>query len=894
MVTLIVLDDLGMLLPSKNWMIQKGLSFYTQHLQRIVKQLLDQNHDQIVIAGPREVLKDANLPNAKLIYYDQLIDQIDWLKAGNIASLLADKWNSSEWLRRNCPYLFDFISVPKVAYVRLAHLFSYDPAAHYLLINHLLNQLVPDKVILLDIQSEIEKITFVVTRNKKISTKICASEDPLIQLKHAFIHFLYERDRRLHAKKILLQNLTETKSWKTNRHEFKKNIFLIPAHSLHFKTLIPLAKKINVAREFSAVVLLTETLSGFQSDLEKEEIQFFFIEAFKNHSDFKKFWSNHKKLTTSFRSTPHLNDFKKEFESHGIDWYDILKSKIYQFVRWTFSEIFLLSDLFRRIFAELKPNAVFVFSDARFPETVSSTVAKALRIPVFFYSPNPMMSLDEINRYNTGDYLLVGGSRMKKIISDRKWMKPENIFEVGDIRFDDLAEWKSEERKKTLKAKYGYQENDKVFLLISWYTNLKFTMDEKRFFFEIVRDAFKKNPHLKLIIKAHPNENEEMLQKFVQDLGFDVPVVKNVALYELLAISSGVILTASMTSLEAMMFDVPVLSVDLPARDYDYYIPLKREGGAIPFKNSDELSVILNRLVSDSTFGEEQRRKGRAFVSQYIHYPQDSKDKAGEKILKIINDVLAKTRKEKTVAIIQARMSSARLPKKTLLKIGNLTALEHVVKRAQKARLVDQVIVATSDQKEDNPIERECARLGIPCFRGSLQNVLARYCLAARSHQADIVVRITADSIFLEPEWIDKGILEIKNQKMDYVGVKLAEEFPTGMGNEVITLEALEKSLQKASTEEDFEHVTWYCLSHRDQFKISFLENPDKWHSKELRLALDERADYQMIQLIWSKLKGEGFIDYETLGRLYRREPFIFEMNKNIQENPNLYVKTLQ
>lgn len=892
--SLLLLDNLGGLLVSKNPAVQEGLRAYIRYIQKIAQHLVSNIelgvHDQFYIAGPREILAGfAPSQKVRIVFYDQVIDEIDWKKAGEISSNLADRVDASSTLRELCPEWFPpGASLPRIVFVRLAHLFCYDAVSHKLLIEQLCQNLKIEKMMVLGGLTEMEKVASGVAKQNHISFQACFPDDFLIRTKSFFDEYVYDRDRRLHAQEELRRENRTPPSKAT-----KNYIAFVPAHSLHFKTLIPLAKKINQTGQFNSIVFLSHSVAEFRRVLEKENISYSTLDHFSSADEDNHFTKYRHSLDRAFEQLSKSERFRNDLTWDGIEWLDVMEKKVKSFFKWSFGETLMLKERFKKAFHEIGPKSVFVFSDARLYESAAAASAREIGIPVFFYSPNPMMALDEINRYNTGDDLLVGGCRMKQLIIEKQWMKPEHIFEVGDIRFDDLSEWKTNARMNGLKAEYGYQPEDKIFLLVSWYTNLKFTIEEKKIFFLGVRDAFRKNPQMKLVIKAHPNENEELLQNFVNSLGFDAPVLKNVPLYDLLAISSGIITTASMTSLEAMMFDVPVLSMDLPGRDYDYYIPLKKGGGAIPFKDSEALSQILNRLTSDMSFEQEQRRKGRIFVKQYIHYPESARDLAGEKILEILINISRKSKEKKTIAVIQARMSSERLPKKVLLKIGGETVLEHVIRRTQKAKRVDGVVVATSAQKEDDLIENECSRLGVACYRGSLENVLERYVKSAEKYNADIVVRITADSPLVEPAWIDQAVHELIARDRDYVNAKLPEEFPTGMGCEVIAYRALLKSLENAKIEQDFEHVTWYCLSHRDQFKIHFLTNFTKWHPKELRLSLDESADYELINTIWNELSHEKFIDYQTIGRLYQRKPHLFELNKHIQEKPNLYTREI-
>src|SRR5437870_4119866 len=134
--------------------------------------------------------------------------------------------------------------------------------------------------------------------------------------------------------------------------------------------------------------------------------------------------------------------------------------------------------------------------------------------------------------------------------------------------------------------------------------------------------------------------------------------------------------------------------------------------------------------------------------------------------------------KPKIVAIIQARMTSSRLYGKVLADIAGEPMLSHVLHRVQRARGVDQAIIATSSDSSDDPIETFCATRGIYCFRGSLEDVLDRYYNAARSCSAKAVVRITADCPLIDPDVIDQVLSVFSSGNYDYVSNTIRCTYP--------------------------------------------------------------------------------------------------------------------
>ncbi|NGZ76111.1 cytidylyltransferase domain-containing protein [Saccharibacillus alkalitolerans] len=164
----------------------------------------------------------------------------------------------------------------------------------------------------------------------------------------------------------------------------------------------------------------------------------------------------------------------------------------------------------------------------------------------------------------------------------------------------------------------------------------------------------------------------------------------------------------------------------------------------------------------------------------------------------------------KKVAIIQARLSSSRLPAKVLKSLDGKTLIERVVEKTKQAQRLDEIWIATSTREEDDLLEMESSRLGVFCFRGSLENVLDRFYHAAVSSDADWVVRITADNPLTEPRFIDSGLDYAEKQGVDHVRF---EPVPYGSGIEVIRRSALEKAFFHAQSDYEKEHVTPYILN---------------------------------------------------------------------------------
>ncbi|MFX0092660.1 MAG: cytidylyltransferase domain-containing protein, partial [Candidatus Hodarchaeota archaeon] len=209
---------------------------------------------------------------------------------------------------------------------------------------------------------------------------------------------------------------------------------------------------------------------------------------------------------------------------------------------------------------------------------------------------------------------------------------------------------------------------------------------------------------------------------------------------------------------------------------------------------------------------------------------------------------------QKIVAIIQARMRSTRLPGKVMKRLANKPVLWHVVSRLKHAKMIDQIVVATTNLPEDRVIVEFCLSNNIDYFCGSSQDVLSRYYETAKQFQASIVVRITADSPVIEPKIIDK-MIERFNEKnesgnpLDYLSNRIVRSFPPGLIAEVFSFKVLSIAQREAMKDYEREHVTPFIYQHPDRFSlVNFQQKEDHTH---FRLTLDIEEDYELITLIY-------------------------------------------
>ena len=165
----------------------------------------------------------------------------------------------------------------------------------------------------------------------------------------------------------------------------------------------------------------------------------------------------------------------------------------------------------------------------------------------------------------------------------------------------------------------------------------------------------------------------------------------------------------------------------------------------------------------------------------------------------------------KVVAIVQARMNSSRLPGKVMMQLVNKPVLEHVVERLSYCKLIEKIVVATSNESSDDQVKDYCVNNKIDFYRGSLVDVLDRYYHAAKIYNAKAILRITCDCPVIDPVVVDAVITGYLSGEYDSYG--LGGKFPDGLDCTVYSFSSLEKAWQEARLKSEREHVGPYiCL----------------------------------------------------------------------------------
>ena len=235
-------------------------------------------------------------------------------------------------------------------------------------------------------------------------------------------------------------------------------------------------------------------------------------------------------------------------------------------------------------------------------------------------------------------------------------------------------------------------------------------------------------------------------------------------------------------------------------------------------------------------------------------------------------------------AIIQARTGSSRLPNKVFSLIEGKPLLWHVVDRIKSSKHLDSIIVATTIDQQDDSIEVWARENEILCFRGSRENVLERYYLAAIEFNIDVIVRITADDPFKDYFIMDQVIDAFISDGADFAYNNSPPSFPEGLDIEVFSIDALKVAVDNSQSKFEKEHVTQFFHNNISMFKSTSVTNSE--NLSNLRWTIDVLEDLQFAREVYSRIyrKGEVF-DIKDILTLLKKYPQLVKINQGVKRS---------
>lgn len=212
------------------------------------------------------------------------------------------------------------------------------------------------------------------------------------------------------------------------------------------------------------------------------------------------------------------------------------------------------------------------------------------------------------------------------------------------------------------------------------------------------------------------------------------------------------------------------------------------------------------------------------------------------------------SKKPRTVAVVQARMGSTRLPGKSMLKLGGLHIIDLVIGRTARSKTIDEVILATSTKAENDVLADRARSLGIESYRGSESDVLSRIHEAATRHNAETIVRVCADNPLIAPSEVDRIVDHHHHIEPDYSFnhvPKLGNGYPDGLGAEVVDLSIVDQIAATTDKAVHREHVTKYIWHNPTDFMIETVNAPAPIADSNIKLDIDTPTDQRRLEKLF-------------------------------------------
>ena len=248
--------------------------------------------------------------------------------------------------------------------------------------------------------------------------------------------------------------------------------------------------------------------------------------------------------------------------------------------------------------------------------------------------------------------------------------------------------------------------------------------------------------------------------------------------------------------------------------------------------------------------------------------------------------------KPRIIALLQARTDSTRLPNKVIKNILNKPMIIHQLERTLKSKLIDNLILLTSDEKSDDKLAKIVIENDFNIFRGDKNNVLKRFydsVLPFKLNDNDIIVRLTGDCPLHDADIIDESIYEFINGNCDYLSNCVEPIYPDGLDVEVFNFKSLKLAYGNAKFKSEFEHVT-PCIRNNKNLNIKHLNKKSIYNT--WRLTVDEEKDFNLIRKIYEHFNSTYFSFNDTIKFLENNQELL-KINNNINRNEG-YTKSLK
>ena len=240
-------------------------------------------------------------------------------------------------------------------------------------------------------------------------------------------------------------------------------------------------------------------------------------------------------------------------------------------------------------------------------------------------------------------------------------------------------------------------------------------------------------------------------------------------------------------------------------------------------------------------------------------------------------------KKKKVGITIEGRMSSTRLPGKTLKMLHGKPMLQHMVERLKMVKQADVIVMATTDSPNDLPIVELAKKLGIGYYQGSEDDVLDRVLKAAQKYDLDVIVETCADCAVVDPVILDMEIKAFLENDVDYVGCHLKKTFPIGLDAKIFTTKTLEAVSRITNEPADRENVSLYIYEHPEKYKIMNIEAQGRQRRPDLRLVVDHQEDFDLMESLYGEFyDNKPNFTFDDILDLFERRPELANINSDV------------
>ena len=237
--------------------------------------------------------------------------------------------------------------------------------------------------------------------------------------------------------------------------------------------------------------------------------------------------------------------------------------------------------------------------------------------------------------------------------------------------------------------------------------------------------------------------------------------------------------------------------------------------------------------------------------------------------------------------IIQARTGSTRFPNKIFNKITNTkSVLEFLIDQLKNSKLINQIIIATTDLTSDDVIVDFCKNHDLKYFRGSNTNVLERYFECAKLFNSKNILRVTSDCPLIDPQLIDQGIEKFLHEPCDYLSNSITPTFPHGLDFQIFTLNTLRIAFENANLESEREHVIPYIINNSKKFKIYDMQNPKNFSN--FRITIDWKDDLELVKEIVKHISDRPITMHQIITTLEKYPELIKINSKHFRNTDHL------